>query len=439
MKRLIFVFAALICGVSASAQMFTEPVTSETSTGAGDRTVTTTATSKNVLTNDFKYNWEMMAALGTQFYYGDNDKYYNFWQRWTFPAIDLMFTKWASPIIGFSFGLEASSFKGLYQRLDGVGDPLGAHFQTDIEELPHFYTRMNRETMVDQSVDMYRQKGFYWNPFIAASVDVSNLLGGYKGDRFYTLQAYFGGGIVLAGDEPTNAHGVSFNTGLVNKFRLGERFDLVVNLRGAMISDDFDGESRFEEPTLTHVKKNVPWDGQAGVTAGLCYHFGVKKNLHTWTKADQSTTEHYVAPVTVPAPPVYVHDTVQVFRPVDPSLWFHIQFKVDKTDIQPRERINVNSVADFIKSAPDTKFLVTGFADKQTSTPEHNLWLSEHRAANVYNMLINDFGVNPAQLEVDYQGGVDYMFYTDEDLSRCVMIVPMEGKSIDEYGERHIN
>lgn len=431
MKRLIFVFAALICGVSASAQMFTEPVTSETSNGAGDRTVTTTATSKNVLTNDFKYNWEMMATLGTQFYYGDNDKYYNFWQRWTFPAVDLMFTKWASPIIGFSFGVEASSFNGLYKIKNGVQVEERAHFTTD-----NYIKNLDGS----EAIKFYQQKGFYWNPFIAASVDVSNLLGGYKGDRFYTLQAYFGGGIVLAADEPVNAHGVSFNTGLVNKFRLGDRLDLVVNLRGAMISDDFDGESRFDEPDdINWLKKNVPWDGQAGVTAGICYHFGVKKNLHTWTKADQSTTEHYVAPVTVPAPPVYVHDTVQVLRPVDPSLWFHIQFKVDKTDIQPRERINVNSVADFIKSAPDTKFLVTGFADKQTSTPDHNLWLSEHRAANVYNMLINDFGVNPAQLEVDYQGGVDYMFYTDEDLSRCVMIVPMEGKSIDEYGERHIN
>ena len=431
MKRLVLAFAALLCGFAASAQLYTEPVISETSTADGDRTVTATSTSKNVLTNDFKYNWEMMGALGTQFYYGDNDKFYNFWQRWTFPAVDVMFTKWASPIIGFSFGVEASSFNGLYRTDNGVVVDERAHFLTNkyITNFPG-----------SDAIKFYQQKGFYWNPFIAASLDLSNLFGGYKGGRFYTLQAYFGGGLVLAADDPVNAHGVSFNTGLINKFRLGDRLDLVVNLRGAMISDDFDGESRFDEPDdVKWLKLNVTWDGMAGVTAGLCYHFGVKKNLHTWTTADHSTVDHFVAPVTIPGPTVYVHDTLEVLRPVDPSLWFHIQFKIDKTDIQPRERINVNSVADFIKSAPDTKFLVSGFADMQTSTPDHNLWLSEHRAKNVYNMLVNDFGVNPAQLEIDYQGGVDYMFYTDEELSRCVMIVPLEGKSIDEYGERHIN
>ena len=435
MKRLVLAFTALFCGIAASAQVYTEPVRTETTSGNGDRTVTATSTSKNVLTNDFKYNWEVLGALGTQFYYGDNDKNYSFWQRWTFPAVDVMFTKWASPIIGFSFGVEASSFKGLYQRVPGYPDELGAHFQTENE--------FGVSGMTDdykRAIYYYQQKGFYWNPFIAASLDLSNLFGGYKGGRFYTLQAYLGGGLVLGKDNPTNAHGVSANYGLVNKFRLGEHLDLVVNLRGAFISDDFDGECReFDEPDLWHIKKNVPWDGQAGITAGLCYHFGVKKNLHTWTTADHSTVDHFVAPVTIPGPTVYVHDTLEVARPVDPSLWFHIQFKIDRTEIQPRERINVNSVADFIKSAPDTKFLVSGFADMQTSTPDHNLWLSEHRAKNVYNMLVNEFGVNPAQLEIDYQGGVDYMFYTDEELSRCVMIVPLEGKSIDEYGERHIN
>lgn len=430
MKKLFIAIIALsACAFSAFAQ--TEPVVTENDQ---EKVVSTVSSSKNVLTNDFKYNWELMAALGTQFYYGDNDKYYGFWDRFTFPAIDVMLTKWASPVIGFSLGVWANSFKGLYTVEGGVKDPLAARFQTD-----EFF--MHGGTVHSLANDYYVQKGFYWNPFVAAVFDLSNLFGGYKGGRFYTLQMYAGGGVVLGKDEPVNAHGVSFNTGLINKFRLGERLDLVVNLRGGLVSDDFDGESRINEPNLDHTKKNVPWDGVAGVTAGLCYHFGVKKDLHTWKTADVGNVEHYYAPVMVPGPERIIHDTLQVIqaRPVDPSLWFHIQFKVDKTDIQPREKININSVADFIKSCPDTKFIVCGFADKQTSYPEHNLWLSEHRAKNVYDMLVNRYGVNPDQLIVDYKGGVDYMFYNDNDLSRCVMIVPLENdKGIDEYGEREM-
>ena len=429
MKKLFLVLALSACAFNAFAQ--TEPVVTETSNDK-ERVVTTVTTTKNVLTNDFKYNWELIGALGTQFYLGDNDKYYSFWQRFTFPAVDVMLTKWASPVIGFTLGVEANSFNGLYQRVGGVSNELGARFQTN-NFIKHGATADSKQ------VDYYQQKGFYWNPFIAATFDISNLLGGYKGGRFYTLQMYLGGGVALGKSDPVNARGVSFNAGLVNKFRLGERCDLVINLRGALMSDDFDGESRLLEPTVKQVNKNVPFDGMAGVTAGLCYHFGVKKNLHNWTKAADTTVEHFYAPVTVPGPERIVKETVEVVRPVDPSLWFHIQFKVDKTEIQPRERININSIADFIKSAPDTKFIVCGFADKQTSYPEHNLWLSEHRAKNVYDMLVNQFGVNPEQLVVDYKGGVDYMFYSNEDLSRCVMIVPLDNnKGIEDYGEREI-
>ena len=429
MKKLfIAVIALSACAFSAFAQ--TEPVVTE---NGQEKVVSTVTSSKNVLTNDFKYNWELIAALGTQFYYGDNDKYYSFGERFTFPAVDLMLTKWASPVIGFTIGLDATSFKGLYQSVNGQARELNTHFQTNT------FVKTSGRTIDSTPIDFYQQKGFYWNPFIAATFDLSNLFGGYKGNRVYTLQAYAGGGVVIAKDEPVNANGVSFNAGLVNKFRLGERLDLVVNLRGALVSDDFDGESRFDESTVKQVKSNVPWDGVAGVTAGLCYHFGVKKDLHTWKTAEVGNVEHFYAPVTVPGPERLIHDTLEVIRPVDPSLWFHIQFKVDKTDIQPREKININSVADFIKSCPDTKFIVCGFADKQTSYPEHNLWLSEHRAKNVYDMLVNRYGVNPDQLIVDYKGGVDYMFYNDNDLSRCVMIVPLENdKGIDEYGEREM-
>lgn len=438
MKKLFLALAALAFGVAASAQQYSEPVVTETSDGEGGRTVVSSTTSKNVLTNDFKYNWELIGLLGTQFYYGENDKYMGFWDRFTFPAADIMLNKWASPSIGFAVGVTGLKMKGVYQAYHDTGLPVQdnpPHFMTDEVYQSPWQGRNGR------AADLKYQRGWYINPYIVAMFDLSNLIGGVKADRFYTAQFYAGGGVMLGFDKNqrqlSSARGVSFNTGLLNKFRINEHFDFVINLRGALVSDDFDGESREQNETYdaAHIKNNFPFDGMAGVTAGLCLHFGVKKDLHTWKKANSVVADHYVAPVIIKEKEI-VHDTIQVGRPVNPELWFHIQFKIDRTEIQPRERININSVADFIKSAPDTKFLVAGFADKQTSYPEHNMWLSEHRAKNVYNMLVNEFGVDPDQLEIDYQGGVDYMFYTNEELSRCVMIIPLVGKNIDEFGQR---
>ena len=432
MKKVILAIPLLLLAFTKlSAQDEQQPIVRVVETDEA-RTVETTYENRNVLTNDFKYNWELIAALGTQFYYGENEKYIGFWERFTFPAADLMLTKWASPCFGFTVGITGLKMKGAYQVY-----PDGSAVQANP---PHFMTDELYKVSGSSTHDLNYQRGWYLNPFVAATFDLSNIFGNTRTDRIYALQAYAGGGVMLgiAGDgkQLSNARGVSFNAGLVNRFRLSETLDFIVNLRGALVTDSFDGESRSNEPfEESFITGNVPFDGVAGITAGLCMHFGAKKSLSNWNYANNVTTDHYIHPDIIVEKEI-VHDTVTVGCPVNPELWFHIQFKIDKTDIQPRERINVNSVADFIKSAPDTKFLVAGFADKQTSYPEHNMWLSEHRAKNVYNMLVNEFGVNPDQLEIDYRGGVDYMFYAKEELSRCVMIIPLVGKNIDEFGER---
>jgi outer membrane protein OmpA-like peptidoglycan-associated protein len=109
-----------------------------------------------------------------------------------------------------------------------------------------------------------------------------------------------------------------------------------------------------------------------------------------------------------------------------PEVWFHINFIVDRWDISKKELVNINAVADLIKSTPKTKYLVCGYADKQTATPAHNLMLSENRANAVYDALVKEFGVDPNQLIKDYKGGVDYMFYNMKELSRCVMITSIK-------------
>lgn len=43
-------------------------------------------------------------------------------------------------------------------------------------------------------------------------------------------------------------------------------------------------------------------------------------------------------------------------------------------------------------------------------------------AKAVYESLVNDFGVNPDQLEYDGNGGVDLMYYDDVKCSRCAII-----------------
>ena len=99
-----------------------------------------------------------------------------------------------------------------------------------------------------------------------------------------------------------------------------------------------------------------------------------------------------------------------------------VNFVIDRWEISNREKVSIMLAAEVMKALPETKFSVIGYADMQTSYPEHNKMLSENRAAAVKKVLVEEFGIPESQLLVNDEGGVDYMFYFDPQCSRSVMI-----------------
>ncbi len=99
-----------------------------------------------------------------------------------------------------------------------------------------------------------------------------------------------------------------------------------------------------------------------------------------------------------------------------------VNFVVNTTEVVNREKVNLETVAQMIKSTPTKKYSVIGYADKQTGTEEINAKLAQGRAQNVYDILVNQFGVPASSLVLDSKGGVDIMYLNDEQLSRSVVI-----------------
>ena len=398
-------------------------IVEKTKTEKGYVVTTTVIDKKAVFTNGFWNNWQLSAGVGTQAYLGENDYKVNkrIPEMLALPAVDLYLTKWASPSFGVGLGANWAPFKGLYQdRTYWQGNPytVTANFRPDKKEV---YNRTDGK-YPDEHLTV--QDGSYLNVFALAHADLMNMFAGYKPDRFYTIDAYAGGGVIFGFGESGNIYDATFNAGLMNTFRLTEQLRLLINLRGALIGDAFDGEASLNEPTKAHWLKNIKSDGMFGATIGLTYNIG--KDASRWRFAERTSVYQYDQDYIKE----FVHDTtyVEVPKPYNvlPEVWFHINFIVDRWDISKKELINIHAVADLIKSTPDVKYLVCGYADKQTATPPHNLMLSENRAKAVYNSLVNDFGVDPDQLVMDYKGGVDYMFYNMKELSRCVMITSIK-------------
>ena len=196
-----------------------------------------TAKDNRVLTNKFWSNWSINGAIGTQFYFGENDKYMKFGDRLTFPALDIYLNKWVTPVFGWGLAVSGYRMKGIYQPENEY-----AAFQTK-----DFYLRRDGQ-------DYYWQKGNFVNPFLYFTLDLISCFGGYNPNRIYDLDLYAGGGIPIGFDSQFNRTAPTFNAGLVNRFRLTNNLGLLINLRGALVGDDFEGESRGQEPlTRDHI------------------------------------------------------------------------------------------------------------------------------------------------------------------------------------------
>ena len=401
-------------------------IVEETPTANGKIVTTTTMEKNSVFTNGFWHNWQLSAGLGTQMYYGDND-----WkvakkvpEMFTFPAIDLYLTKWASPSFGVGLGVNWSKFKGLYQTTPGSGEYKHAYSTASFRADKVVYYK-DADSKYDYQNLAVQDGGSYLNLFALAHADLFNIFGGYKANRVFDIDAYAGGGVIFGFAESGNVHDATFNAGLMNTLRLTDQLRLLLNIRGALIGDAFDGEVYTGEPTKSHWLANHKFDGMFGATLGLTWNIG--KEASKWRLAERSSVYQYDKETVEKIVKEVVDGGEKiVYVNENPEVWFHINFVVDRWDISKKELINIHAIADLINSTPNTKYLVCGYADKQTATPAHNLMLSENRAKAVYNALVNEFGVNPDQLVMDYKGGVDYMFYNMKELSRCTMITSIK-------------
>lgn len=442
-KTIIAIAVISICTLLGNstlrAQESTEPAMTPEEEALAELTDPSTPKSQRVLTKGFWSNWSITGAIGTQFYYGENDKYMDFKDQWTFPNFDIYLNKWVTPSFGWGLALNVFKIKGIAHS---IKDNDYAAYWTD-EVYGHFNGK-----------DYYWQRGNALNPFVYFTLDLDNILLGYKPTRFYSLSAYAGGGIAIGFDEQFTRTAPTFNAGLINSFRLTDKLALVLNLRGALVGDDFEGESRGQEPlTRTYIGKNIPLDGIFGVTAGINIKFGQRKH-QVFQKAEVYEAMLEESANTIEQLRSEGLSNAEIEKQLrdklaktqaeldallaqpqpeqkDLDFQYHINFDIDKTELTNREIIDLEYISEVMKLDESKLYYLIGYADKQTGSVERNVWLSEHRVEEVFKCLTETYGVKPSQLVKSHEGGVDTMFLEDNTLSRCVVIYS-EGKKIEK-------
>lgn len=353
-----------------------------------------------VETNRFWSNWVISAGGGVQVFFGDHDKQLPFGQRIS-PALDISIGKWFSPDIGVRFGYSGWKINGA--------------------------TRWGAAHSTGEQVDgwgegLYHSKLNYYNFHLEAMFNFSNIISGYKETRFYNCIPYAGVGLMRATQDPKRTD-VSGQIGVLNTFRLCPSWDLNLDLRGTWVADQFDGEAggRTGEGLLTatigvtYKIKPRGWNRSKTVTRTI---YPAEAINAMRDRIDQLTDDNERLQKALADKE---KATAQVLTRQIASANL-VTFQIGKSKLSNEARVNLGMMAEVIKQGDaSTVYTITGYADAGTGSKRINERLSKARAEAVRDCLVKEFGVNEKQLEIDYKGGVENMFYDDPRLSRAVI------------------
>ena len=122
-----------------------------------------------------------------------------------------------------------------------------------------------------------------------------------------------------------------------------------------------------------------------------------------WRNRQITTRDAALAAAAVAAEQAAIAESTEpdtVTRTVVRAQPLAVFFTIGQTNITDKEMVNLKYAAQVIKDSPGHVYKITGYADTQTGTPQRNEYLSNQRAQNVYDALVNKFGVSPKSLKI---------------------------------------
>ena len=257
-------------------------------------------------------------------------------------------------------------------------------------------------------------KGYKYK-YVAPGLDVifniSNLIAGYNPTRFFNLKAYLGAGANIAFDNDevneiashlTNKDAYLLENlwdgskvrpfgrgGIQMDFRLSDCVSIVVEGNANGLNDKYNSKKDHDN--------NLDWYFNA--LAGLRFNLG-----KTYTKVLPPAPVPEPEPIVEPEPePVVEPAPVPVVEKIEP-IRRDVFFLINKTDIRAEEAQKVKDIAYYLIKYPESKVVVTGYADAGTGNDKINDRLAAQRADVVVKALKEQYGIDASRISYDSKG-----------------------------------
>lgn len=345
------------------------------------------------LINSMSSNWFITAQGGVNVNFSRHDVKRDLKDRFS-PNAALYVGKWFTPVFGARVGGDWIKLKGM-----GTIDANGY--------LPNEH----------MTAGYYKTSEMAVGPVFDLMVNFTNWWCGYRPGRVYNFVMYAGAGAYFTLDRTVDDHGdkngwhnhdkvLTFRAGIINSFNLSKQVQLSLDLRASA----YDGTN----DDIYDINANRTYlDVQAYL--GLTYLF----NQRDW-----------VAPVVPVCPPAQNCDAVVarlatadnkidelenslrecLNRPAvvetieEKAALATIYYPINVYRLTKEDNNVLGAIADVMKANPGTKYVLTGWADNYTGTPEYNETLRHNRVNGVYNKLVS-LGVPAAQMTATINNG----------------------------------
>lgn len=322
------------------------------------------------------------------------------------PDLDLTFGKWVTPVVGGRFGYAGFKNK--------------AHDEK------------------------------FWNNHIHADLlwNVTNHFWGYKSDRVYNAIPYAHAGVFTGG---AVGHELAVGAGLLNNFRINDRFLIFVDLRGSYlraeqvygvgaagilsasagltvnlgkkITFDPSEEPAGDNGLLDEVKKALADAKKAAADAQKAAEDAQKDAAAAQDEADKANAAKKLAEDELAALKNKPQDIIEKVTNHIVAGPLTVYFELGKSTLNQMENQHLTYYLDNLLKGDqkdDVTFVLTGSADKSTGSAEVNERLCNERVAHVKNVLITKYGVDESKITVKEN------VYSEDtehpEFGRCVVI-----------------
>lgn len=269
----------------------------------------------------------------------------------------------------------------------------------------------------------YDWKYNYVAPMVDATLNLTNLFGGFKANRLVdlTLFAGIGANIGFGNDEAWDANsailtqqfpGYNGNymqylwdgskarftgrAGIDVDFNVCERVAIGLELSANTLSDKYNSKKAG----------NSDW-----YFNGL---IGAKVNLGKTTKQKTVPAKVQIVEKIVEKPVEKVVEKIvyrdRIVEKKAEPLRREIFFTIRATQIVKDEMAKVEEIANYLKANPNAKVVITGHADKGTGNATINKNLSEKRAKIVADTLVKKYGIAESRISYDGKGDTEQPF-----------------------------